>query len=173
MRKPYINLTTAYPGFMQLTETYPETGKIIGELLNHIMEPGNGTLPAWFRELIAFRVATLNKCVFMAKAHSACLNYLKDNEFVALVLIGDYTMLNAKYSSLLKLLELVIGNGNNVNEHHIAIAKDAGCTDDEIHDTVLITSVMCMMNRYTDGLGTSLLTDDEGYKELGKTIYGN
>lgn len=172
MRKPYIKLTEEYPGFMQLTESYTDTGQVIGELLDLVMDKDRGDLPAWFRELLGFRVATLNNCVFMAKAHSACLNYLKDNEFVALVLIGDYTMLNAKYSSLLKLSELVTGNGNNVNEHHIATAKDAGCTNDEIHDTVLLTSLMCMMNRYTDGLGTSLPKDDAGYKELGKSIYG-
>ena len=172
MRTPYIKLTKNYPGFMQGTESYPETGKYIGALLDHVMDEDVGSLPCWFRELIGFRVATLNNCVFMAKAHSACLNFLKDNEFVALVLIGDYTMLNAKYSSLLKLSELVTDNGNNVNEHHIALAKDAGCTDDEIHDTVLLTSVFCMMNRYTDGLGTSLPKGDDVYNTLGKSMYG-
>ena len=33
-------------------------------------------------------------------------------------------------------------------------AFSAGATDTEIHDTVLIAAMFCMLNRYVDGLGT-------------------
>ena len=34
-------------------------------------------------------------------------------------------------------------------------ARQAGATDLEIHDTVLIAAAFCMYNRYVDGLATS------------------
>jgi hypothetical protein len=36
----------------------------------------------------------------------------------------------------------------------VAVARDQGATDLEIHDAVLIATVFCMANRYVDGLGS-------------------
>jgi hypothetical protein len=40
-----------------------------------------------------------------------------------------------------------------VTPEQIAPAPEAGASDKEIHDTVLIAASFCMLNRYVDGLG--------------------
>jgi hypothetical protein len=47
-------------------------------------------------------------------------------------------------------------------------AKDCSATDKEIHDTILISAMFCMCNRYVDGLGTSAVEDRNFYIERGK-----
>ena len=49
-------------------------------------------------------------------------------------------------------------------------AKDAGATDIEIHDTVLIAALFCLYNRYVDGLSTVTPADPEFYKGLGQRL---
>ena len=44
-----------------------------------------------------------------------------------------------------------------------AVARAAGATDTEIHDTVLIAAVFCMFNRYVDGLATVAPDDSAAY----------
>ena len=50
-------------------------------------------------------------------------------------------------------------DGRAVTEELVAAARDAGATDVEIHDTVLIAAAFCMFNRYVDGLATFAPTD--------------
>lgn len=49
----------------------------------------------------------------------------------------------------------------------IAHAREAGATDLEIHDTVLIAAAFCMYNRYVDGLATYTPKDIDLYHEMG------
>jgi len=46
-----------------------------------------------------------------------------------------------------------------VTAGHVTAARAAGATDVEIHDTVLIAAVFCMVNRYVDGLATTAPDD--------------
>ena len=55
----------------------------------------------------------------------------------------------------------------------VKIAKDAGATDLEIHDTVLIAALFCLYNRYVDGLSTFTPTDPAFYKGLGDRLKNN
>jgi hypothetical protein len=41
-----------------------------------------------------------------------------------------------------------------VTSDDVQRARDAGATDREIHDTVLISAAFSMFNRYVDGLAT-------------------
>ena len=50
-----------------------------------------------------------------------------------------------------------------VTEKLVETAREAGATDAEIHDTVLISAAFCMFNRYADGLGTVASDDPELY----------
>jgi hypothetical protein len=53
--------------------------------------------------------------------------------------------------------------GERAPRSQIADAKEAGATDLEIHDTVLIAAAFCMFNRYVDGLGTTASNDPAHY----------
>jgi alkylhydroperoxidase/carboxymuconolactone decarboxylase family protein YurZ len=62
--------------------------------------------------------------------------------------------LSDKMKALLTIAGSVQKSGKQVTTEQIALAKNAGATDREIHDTVLIAAAFCMFNRYVDGLGT-------------------
>jgi alkylhydroperoxidase family enzyme len=68
---------------------------------------------------------------------------------------------SAKLQALLEIASLVRGGGREVTDEAVAGARDAGATDREIHDTVLIAATFCMLNRYVDGLATPV-PDDPG-----------
>ena len=72
--------------------------------------------------------------------------------------------------ALLVIASQVQESGKSVTEGAIQQAKDAGATDIEIHDTVLIAALFCLYNRYVDGLATVTPTDPEFYKYLGKRL---
>jgi alkylhydroperoxidase family enzyme len=61
---------------------------------------------------------------------------------------------SGKLKALLAIAAAVQRGGLQVTDEHIARAREAGATDLEIHDTVLIAAAFCMMNRYVDGLAT-------------------
>jgi hypothetical protein len=52
----------------------------------------------------------------------------------------------------------------------IAIAREAGASDRELHDTALIAAAFCMFNRYVDGLGTWAPQANEDYLEMGQKM---
>ena len=60
----------------------------------------------------------------------------------------------AKLKALLAVAGSVQKGGKHVTTEQIDRAKEAGVTDKEIHDTVLIAAAFCMFNRYVDGLAT-------------------
>jgi len=53
--------------------------------------------------------------------------------------------------------------GKYVTTEQIEHAKNAGASDKEIHDTVLIAAAFCMFNRYVDGLNTWAPQDRQVY----------
>jgi hypothetical protein len=52
-------------------------------------------------------------------------------------------------------------------------ALEAGATDLEIHDTVLIAAAFCLFNRYVDGLATVVPEDPAGYAAMAELIVSN
>ena len=73
-----------------------------------------------------------------------------------------------KMKALLTIAAQVQESGKSVTTGSVQKAKDAGATDIEIHDTVLIAALFCLYNRYVDGLSTVTPTDPAFYKGLGK-----
>jgi hypothetical protein len=70
---------------------------------------------------------------------------------------------SAKLAALLEIASAVQQSGLQVSEKHVDQAREAGATDMEIHDTVLIAAVFCMFNRYVDGLATVAPEDPVAY----------
>jgi alkylhydroperoxidase family enzyme len=69
----------------------------------------------------------------------------------------------AKLKALLLIASAVRDSGRAVTAKQVAVARAAGATDVEIHDTVLIAAVFCMFNRYVDGLATTAPDDPAAY----------
>jgi len=69
----------------------------------------------------------------------------------------------AKLKALQVIASAVAESGHTVTAEQVAQAREAGATDLEIHDTVLIAAVFCMFNRYVDGLATTAPDDPALY----------
>lgn len=141
--------------------------------LAHILLHGPSSLLPGERELIATYVSSENDCYFCQTSHGAAASshFGGDREIVNQV---KQNFLDAPISAKLKALLAIAGKvqrgGKNVLPEDIESARQAGATDLELHDTVLIAAAFSMYNRYVDGLGTWQPCDQTMYDEMGKHL---
>jgi uncharacterized peroxidase-related enzyme len=162
---PHIALNSAQPGIRGLLLYRPETGRPLSELAEVLLR-GPSTLSRGERELIGAYVSGLNDCRYCSSTHSACAAAQLPNgtEVVDQVRSDpDSAQLSQKLKSLLRVAAAVTTSGTAVTSDDIAAARSAGATDAEIHDTVLIAAMFCMLNRYVDGLATDAPDDPQLY----------
>ncbi|MEV4170487.1 peroxidase-related enzyme [Nonomuraea sp. NPDC049709] len=162
---PHIDLGNDAPGIVGLLRYRPETGKVLSELAEVLLR-GDNTLSRGERELIASYVSTLNECGFCARSHGAFAAAQLDGgeEVVAHACAApDTAPISGKLRALLRVAAAVRHGGSAVTPEDVAAAREAGATDTEIHDTVLIAAAFCMFNRYVDGLATTAPDDPAPY----------
>ncbi len=162
---PHIELNSAEPGIRGLLRYRPETGRPLSELAEVLLR-GPSTLTRGERELIAAYVSALNDCRYCASAHSACAaEQLPGGMSLVEQVRADVgsAPVPAKLKALLEIAAAVRHSGHAVTAAHVDAARDAGATDLEIHDAVLIAAAFCMLNRYVDGLATVAPDDPAVY----------
>jgi uncharacterized peroxidase-related enzyme len=162
---PHINIPPGLPGIRGPLSLRPDVAKPLSGLMEVLMRDENA-LSRGERELIAGYVSYLNNCLFCELAHGAVAqHYLQcDLDFINKVKANFSTAdLSDKLKALLVVAASVQKGGAHVTVGQIWMAKQAGATDVEIHDTVLIAAAFCMFNRYTDGLDTWTPTDTNFY----------
>jgi uncharacterized peroxidase-related enzyme len=165
---PYIPLEDHLPGITGLLEYRKDTAAPIRELTQILLRgPSEGE-----RELIATIVSHRNQCTFCVTAHTAAANVLLGEENTSAKVKEDITTapVSDKMKALLTIAAQVQQSGKNVTKESVQKAKDAGATDIEIHDTVLIAALFCLYNRYVDGLSTVTPADPAFYKGLGERL---
>lgn len=176
---PHIDVDENLPGIRALLAFSPSTATPIGELANLMLRTDEG-LSMTDRELIAAHVSYLNDCFYCHQSHGEiAVCYLDGDRELVEQVKKDYT--NSKISPKLKALLTIAGSvqkgGKYVTTEQINHAKSLGATDKDIHDTVLISAMFCMMNRYVDGLGANTPTDLSSYPLRAKQVathgYGN
>jgi uncharacterized peroxidase-related enzyme len=160
------------PGIVGLLNNRPETAKPLLDLAETLLR-GPSSLTSAEREIIAASVSYWNQCHFCHTSHAAAAAaYLKSG----LGLIDEIkaglpsTPVSEKLKALLHIAHQVQRGGKNVTEEDIAISREQGATDVEIHDTVLIAAAFCMYNRYVDGLNTWAPAPNEAYAEMGERM---
>ena len=169
----YIKLLNEeLPGISGLLTNNPLTALPLLNLAETLLR-GPSTLTSGERELIASYVSHLNDCHFChtshgaaAAAHLGCdLNIIDDikQNFAQ-------TEISPKLRALLNVAAKVQKGGKHVTKVEIEAARKEGATDEEIHDTVLISAAFCMFNRYVDGLGTWAPKENEAYREMGQKL---
>jgi uncharacterized peroxidase-related enzyme len=168
---PYIPLEEHLPGITGLLEYRKDTAAPIREL-TQILLRGPSTLTEGERELIATIVSHRNQCIFCVTAHTAAANTLLEEENTSARIKEDIATapVSDKMKALLTIAVQVQESGKNVTAESVQKAKDAGATDLEIHDTVLIAALFCLYNRYVDGLSTVIPVDPAFYKGLGQRL---
>jgi uncharacterized peroxidase-related enzyme len=157
----------------------PETAAPMGELAKLLLRSNEGLSRAE-RELIATHVSYLNDCFYCQQSHGAiAVCHLNGDKGLVEQVKQDYTKANIsdKLKALLSIAGSVQQSGKAVTPEQIEVAKEAGATDKDIHDTVLIAAAFCMFNRYVDGLAANTPADLATYAARGKQVaekgYGN
>jgi uncharacterized peroxidase-related enzyme len=171
----YINVEEGVPGIRSLALFRPETGKPIYALVQILLR-GESPLTEAERELIAAYVSSLNECKFCTDSHSAAARYLyKDQNTIVDIVLNNYenAAISKKLKALLNIAGKVQKSGKAVTSEDIAIAREHGAIDRDIHDTVLIAATFCMLNRYVDGLDSLTPTDPAEYAAMGKRLGEN
>ncbi|HTF20298.1 MAG TPA: peroxidase-related enzyme [Chryseolinea sp.] len=166
----YIELNNDFPGIRGLMAFRPQLAQPLNELAEVLLRAEN-SLSRGERELIATYVSYLNDCFFCQQAHGGLAqHYLGCSmEFIDEVKADFITTdLSDKIKSLLTIAASVQRSGKAVTQDQVDIARAAGATENEIHDTVLIAAAFCMFNRYVDGLGTWAPKDRNFYIQRGK-----
>ena len=166
----HITLPEGLPGIRGPMAFRPETAKHLNELAEVLLRSEN-TLSRGERELIATYVSYLNDCFFCQNAHGGLAQHYLQCEMDYIDGIkADFrgSDLSLKIKSLLAIAASVQKGGKNVTAEQVADARNAGATDREIHDTVLIAAAFCMYNRYVDGLATWAPQDRNIYVERAK-----
>jgi uncharacterized peroxidase-related enzyme len=176
---PHINVDENLPGIRALLAFSPETATPMGELANTLLRSNEGLSMAE-RELIATHVSYLNDCFYCQQSHGAIAAcYLDGNEELVEQVKMDFNKaaVSSKLKALLTIAASVQRGGKYVTPAQIDYAKNAGATDKNIHDTVLIAAAFCMFNRYVDGLAANTPADLSSYplraKQVAEHGYGN
>ena len=168
----HINVPDHIPGIRSLVMFRPATGNPLYRLAEVLLR-GESPLSSAERELIAAYVSRRNDCVFCSCSHAAAsrAHYGDQAPLVDAVLSDPATApISEKLKTLLVIADRTRERGNLVMPGHIEAARNAGATDRDIHDTVLIAAAFSMFNRYVDGLNTLTPTDPAEYAEMGKRM---
>lgn len=168
---PHIPVESHLPGITGLLEYRRDTAEPIRALTETILR-GPSSLTFGERELIASIVSHRNECRFCTAAHSSVSNILLgENETCELVKQDFETApVSDKMKALLNIAALTQRGGTYVSPQAVERAKQAGATDMEIHDTVLIAALFCLYNKYVDGLATKMPDDNAYFDGLGARI---
>jgi uncharacterized peroxidase-related enzyme len=169
---PHIALPEGVPGIVAGLAFRPETAAPMGALAEVLLR-GPSTLSRGERETIAAFVSSRNDCFFCHTSHRAiAAHQLEQNYALVDAVCTDYLSapVSAKMKALLGIAGHVQQGGKKVTAEDVAAAKEAGATDIEIHDTILIAAAFCMFNRYVDGLATFAPTDQAFYDQVGARI---
>src|SRR5580698_9129024 len=168
----HIELNNDFPGIRGLMAFRPETAEPLAALAEVLLRDNEG-LTRGERELIATRVSYLNDCFYCHNSHGelACIYLDGDRELVDQVR-KDYRQadISDKLKALLTIASKVQQSGKAVRPEDIAAAREAGATDKDIHDTVLIAAAFCLFNRYVDGLGATTPTDLSTYPARARQV---
>ena len=171
---PYIPLEEHLPGVTGLLEYSRETSEPLRELTQLLLR-GSSTLTEAEREWIATLVSHKNQCVYCATSHAAAADaFLGEHTTTEKIRAGHTSApISEKMKALLTIASQVQESGKSVTSASIDKAKQAGATDFEIHDTVLIAALFCLYNRYVDGLATIAPSDPIYYSEMAERLKNN
>lgn len=164
---PHIPLNENLPGITGLLDYRKDTALPIRELTQLLLR-GPSTLTEGERELIATVVSQGNSCTFCTAAHTAAADALLGETSTSELVKNspDSAPVSQKMKFLLEVARRVQADARTISPELIAAAREAGATDLEIHDTVLIAGLFCLYNKYVDGLATITPTEPAFYTRL-------
>jgi uncharacterized peroxidase-related enzyme len=167
---PHIALPEGLPGILGPLAFRPDTAKPLLKLADLLLHADHSLTRAE-RELIAAFVSLKNGCEFCATSHRATVSHHPGGSTALVDAVArdfETAPVSPKMKALLAIAAAVAESGTRVTSAMIDRAREAGATDVEIHDAVLIAAAFCMFNRYVDGLGAHTPSDPAAYDVLGR-----
>jgi uncharacterized peroxidase-related enzyme len=169
----YIALSNDFPGIIGLLFHKPSIGRPLHALAQAVLR-GPSSMSAGERELVAAHVSRLNACTFCERSHTAVATALLNDGGAAAACVLDgadgEAGLGPRMKALLDIAAHVQQGGRAVTAEDIERAKSSGASDEDIHDTVAVAALFCLLNRYVDGLGTETPVDPAFYDEVGDVL---
>ena len=172
---PHIALPEGIPGIASGFAFRPETAAPMRSLAHVLLyEPGaTASLSSRDRELIAAYVSSRNRCYFCHTSHAAAASHHEGGSDQLTELVcedPEAAPVPERLKALLVISGQVQAEAKAVSPAMIRRAREAGATDLDIHDTVLIAAAFCMYNRYVDGLDTWQPRDKPMYDVMGERL---
>ncbi len=173
VRVPHIDVHPATPGIRAFLNYRRDTGDILSQFVELLLR-GPSPLSPGERETIAAFVSSRNECAFCTASHSAAAKHQLGGDTAAGALVeavkADYCAadVSPKLRALLAIADKVRGDARAVTTDDAEAARQAGATDRDIHDAVLVAAAFCMFNRYVDGLGATTPDDPALYDIMGR-----
>jgi uncharacterized peroxidase-related enzyme len=169
----YIAVPPNLPGIIGPLAAYPESGRVLRELAETLLQRETPTFARAERELVAAFVSRLNECVFCSESHGAAADHHAQNPGLARKTWENFDAaeISERLKAFFRIAAKVQRSARSVAAEDIEAAKRWGATDGDIHDAVLIAAAFCMYNRYVDGLGTSAPpSGSRAYVEMGRDL---
>ncbi|MBS1486986.1 MAG: peroxidase-related enzyme [Bacteroidetes bacterium] len=164
---PHIPLDENLPGITGILNYRLDAALPIRQL-TQILLRGESTLTEGEREMIAAVVSNGNECKFCTAAHTAAAAVLMGEKETVEKVKQDISRapVSAKMKALLTVAKATQENGRNVTPAMVAQARQAGATDRELYDTVMIAALFSLYNRLVDGLASVTPTEPAFYERL-------
>jgi len=163
---PIIDTKNNLPGMGGLIMYRKETGIPLAQFVDAVLT-GNSELSRYERELICAYISFRNNCEYCFKSHTALAAKLSEQTNEELISLFE-NVKNGEFLSRSKstvMLEIAENIRINYYDNIRHLSNDAikhGFSEQAIHDIVLTASLICMFNRYVDGL-EARLPDNEGF----------
>lgn len=167
----HIAVNNEFPGIISLFAFRPETGDIMKQLVRTLLTK-ESTIERRDRQLIAAYVSWLNECTWCCNVHSSVAVHLGFDKDILQAVKDDYEAapIPEKLKAFLAIARHVQLEARAIPDAVIARARNAGATDLEMHDVVLIAAVFCMNNRYVMCLDAWTPSDPALYDAHGQTL---
>lgn len=160
---PYIPIINNSPGIVGLLDTYTDTGKVLRNLADVLLNKNSDAFSKVERETVASYVSFLNNCNFCYKSHSAIADYLWSSKGQTKKIFNEIENENFspknKIEILLYISKKLQACPQGLIQKDINLLISFNFTPNDINDLILIISSFCMFNRYVDGLGTFNLAE--------------
>ncbi|MGL4631954.1 MAG: carboxymuconolactone decarboxylase family protein [Leadbetterella sp.] len=168
----YISIDNTLPGMRSLLAYRPAIAPSLTALMQILMRSDEG-LCKGERELIAAYVSFLNGCMGCYDIHakvSQCLLNTDEDYFENIKNDFRDALISDKLKALLSIAQSIQKGGKFVTTQQVETAKNQGASDLEIHDTVLISGLFCLFNKYIDGLKVITLDTPQSLRERAEMI---
>ncbi len=155
--KNNIDTGSQLPGILALFAFNPATAPALNALAEAVLISDANDLSRAERELIFAWTSAINGCDFCSATHAECAVRLdpKNRETLTMGLMAGpcaVADISERMHQIFHIAHDVAKSGKAVSAEYLNVAREAGLSDNTIHDVVLVAAMACMFNRYVDGL---------------------